>query len=130
YRDDDIRTTLAEGSVRISNATGVSALLKPGEVAVLAKNNGELSVKKANLDVELAWHNGYFLFDDERIESIMERVARWYDVEVEYQGDLSGKRFGGIFQRSKSIAQLLESFRETGLIEFTIEERRVIVMGK
>lgn len=130
YRDSDVRTTLAEGSVKVSNMTGLSALLKPGEVAVLDKNNDKFSVKKANLNIELAWHNGYFLFDDERIESIMERVARWYNVDVEYHGDLSGKRFGGIFQRSKSISQLLESFRETGLIEFTIEERRVIVMGK
>src|SRR3546814_5574015 len=90
-------------------------MLEPGEFAVLTKDSNKFTVGKANLNAEFAWHNGYFLFDDERIKSIMERVARWYDVEVEYRGDLSEKRLGGIFQRSKSLAQLLESFRETGL---------------
>ncbi len=130
YKDDAVKTTLVEGKVRVSNIAEMSALLQPGEAALLADKRGNFVVNKANLDLELAWYNGYFIFDDENIKSIMERVARWYDVEVEYQGDMTDKKFGGIFQRSKSMAQLLENFRETGLITFNIEGRRVIVMEK
>jgi len=130
YDGSDIRTTLAEGSVRVSSNGGSSELLKPGEVAVLTKGSDKFEVSEVNLNMELAWHNGYFLFEDESITSIMDRIARWYDIEVEYQGDLAEKRFGGVFRRSKNLAQLLESFQETGLIEFTITERRVIVMAR
>ncbi|WP_257669716.1 FecR family protein [Parapedobacter tibetensis] len=128
YPGNDVRTALVDGSVRVSNTSGASALLKPGEVAVFTRRGGNFTVGRVDLDVELAWHNGYFLFNDEAIESIMERVARWYDVEVEYRGDLSDKRFGGIFKRSKSIVQLLENLKDTGLITFHIEGRRIIVM--
>jgi len=125
-----VRTTLVEGSVRIRSLDGKSVMLRPGETAINKEGESDLTIIKANLDEELAWHNGYFIFNDEDIKSIMERVARWYDVEVEYKGDMRDKRFGGIFQKSKSILQLLENFKATGLIDFKIEERRVVVMAK
>ncbi len=60
----------------------------------------------------------------------MDRVARWYDIEVNYKGTFENIRLGGIFQRSKSIVQLLESFEATGLVKFTIEGRRITVIDK
>jgi len=131
YADDaTTKTTLVEGSVEVFGYTGKPIILKPGQAAVNGDKLPELSVVRANLDTELAWQNGYFVFNNEDIKSIMKRISRWYDVDVEYQGDLEHKRFGGIFQRSKSIAQLLDNFKETGIIDFKIVERRIIVIGK
>ncbi|MFC3198865.1 FecR family protein [Parapedobacter deserti] len=124
------RTALVEGSVRVTSAGGDTVVLQPGEAAVQPDGQPMIKVEKINMDEELAWHNGYFIFNDEGIQGIMQRIARWYDVEVSYQGNMSDKRFGGIFQRSKSVAQLLENFRTTGLVDFKIEERRIIVMEK
>ncbi|MFB2117763.1 FecR family protein [Parapedobacter sp. 2B3] len=128
YGIRETKTTLVEGSLRVV-ANGATVLLHPGE-QVINREASPLQVEAANMDQELAWHHGYFLFNDEGIESIMERVARWYDVEVEYHGNMADKRFGGTFQRSKSITQLLTSFRTTGLVDFKITERRIIVMEK
>lgn len=131
YTDDNTtKTTLVEGSVEVQGIGGKPIVLKPGQAAINGNDQPELMVVQANLDTELAWQNGYFVFNNEHIKSIMRRISRWYDVDVEYQGDLDQKRFGGIFQRSKSIAQLLDNFKETGIIDFNIEERRVIVIGK
>lgn len=131
YTDDaTTKTTLVEGSVEVQGRAGKPIVLKPGQAAVNGDRQPELRVVQANLDTELAWQNGYFVFNNEDIKSIMKRISRWYDVDVEYQGNLEHKRFGGIFQRSKSIAQLLDNFKETGIIDFKIVERRVIVIGK
>lgn len=131
YTDDaTTKTTLVEGSVEVQGHTGKPIVLKPGQAAINGDSQSGLRVVQANLDAELAWQSGYFVFNNEDIKSIMKRISRWYDVEVEYQGDVEFKRFGGIFQRSKSIAQLLDNFKETGIIDFKIVERRVIVIGK
>jgi len=130
YHEQQTKTTLVEGSVRVVTNTAEAVRLQPGEVATCTAGQTGLVVEKADLDGDLAWHNGYFIFNDENIRSIMERVARWYDVEVAYVGKMDDKRFGGIFQRSKSITQLLENFRTTGLVDFKITERRITVMAK
>ena len=127
--DEVIKTTLVEGRVQVTATAGTTVVLNPGEAAT-HRGGMDIAVTKVNVDEELAWHNGYFIFNDEPIQSIMQRVSRWYDVEVNFEGDMTDKRFGGIFQRSKSIAQLLESFKTTGLVDFKIVERRVIVTEK
>ncbi|MFC7523749.1 FecR family protein [Parapedobacter sp. GCM10030251] len=124
-----MKTTLVEGTVEVLQKDRVTAL-RPGEAAVSRHGQPEVHIKKADIDKDLAWHNDYFLFDNEDIVSIMDRVARWYDIEVNYKGTFENIRLGGIFQRSKSIVQLLESFEATGLVKFTIEGRRITVIDK
>lgn len=124
-----MKTTLVEGAVEVLQKDRIMAL-KPGEAAVSRRGQPEVHIKNADIDKDLAWHNDYFLFDNEDIVSIMDRVARWYDIEINYKGRFENIRLGGIFQRSKSIVQLLESFEATGLVKFTIEGRRITVIDK
>lgn len=127
-----VKTILVEGRVDVlcARESENNVALSPGEAAVSNMDCGSIEVVDCDLDEELAWHNGYFIFTNEPIVEIMSRVARWYDVEIAYEGDMDDVRLGGIFQRSKSIDQLLESFKATGLVNFYIEERRVTVMRK
>ncbi len=127
--DKQVKTSLAEGSVNVTAGTQ-TVQLRPGQQARSHDNGTSLRVQAVDLDEVLAWHNDLFFFDDEEITSIMDRVARWYNVDIEYRGSLAGKRFGGIFQRSKDLVQLLESMKMTGLVDFKITERRIIVVEK
>ena len=43
-------------------------------------------VSRPDLDEVLAWKEGEFKFSGQPIRAIMRQMARWYDVEVEYQG--------------------------------------------
>lgn len=131
--ENTVKTTLIEGAVKVTNK-GQSALLKPGEqsIASLSKSNIEVN----NIDVEeaLAWKNGYFLFNNENIKTVMKSIARWYDITVEYEGNVGQKTFGGTIERFATIEQLLKSMEMTGAIHFKIlpsepgKERRVVVM--
>ena len=128
YQDDnDITTTLLEGAVQVKNNNQAS-VIKPGEQAVVNNNTNVIKVKPANIEQAMAWKNGYFIFADEDVRSIMKKLSRWYNVEVEYRDDFANIRFGGSFYRSKSISELLSYMEEVGKIHFKIEGRRIIVM--
>jgi transmembrane sensor len=124
------RTTLLEGSVQVSDpaAPGKSWTLSPGEQATTNKRTGQIILAKANLKEAIAWKNGYFLFNDEQLESIMTKVARWYDIEVVYEGKLEEQSFLGKIERSKEISSILKLLELTGNVHFKISGRRVIVM--
>lgn len=125
----NVKTTLIDGAVEVIRDDH-TALLKPGEAAISRLGERAVYVEKTNIEEALAWHKNHFLFDNESIKDIMDRVGRWYDVEIDYKGNLDNIRLGGIFHRSKSIVRLLESFEATGLVTFTIEGRRVTVARK
>lgn len=58
----------------------------------------------------------------------MRKISRWYDVDVEYQGNIQRKRFGGTISKFENVSAVLNIMELTGVIRFKIEGRRIIVM--
>ena len=126
YSDEgEVKTTLIEGSVKVIYKDRV-VLLVPGQQFQPSR----LTAKIVEADTEevVAWKNGYFLFKDEDIRSIMRKVSRWYDVEVSYAADIPTVGFGGNISRSKDINEVLDALQLTNAVHFKIEGRRVTVM--
>lgn len=131
--EDNTKTTLVEGSVRVTPVDGtgnvavMAKVLKPGQQSVLKGT----SVKVNTVDTEeaLAWKEGLFMFDDEDLESIMRKVSRWYNVMVVFKDkSLLTKGFSGTVSRFGNVSQVLSKIEETGSVHFKIEERRIVVM--
>jgi len=128
YPDEAItRTTLLEGSVRISK-NNVKKVLIPGQQATGGMQTNGFDISNANIDEAIAWKNGLFLFHNENIRSIMKKIARWYDVDVYYQGTFAGQEYGGRVSKSKNLSEILKNLELTGTIHFKIDGRRVTVM--
>ncbi len=135
YDDEkQMNTTLLEGSVQILKGAD-KVLIKPGQSAILNKASEKITVAAADADQAVAWKNGYFIFVDESIESIMRKVSRWYDVEVSYTGNLNNKDFTGTISRNKNVSELLRMLELTGAVHFKIAQedlsgkgRRITVM--
>jgi transmembrane sensor len=126
------KTTLLEGSVKINKAVDGKIIneadykiLKPGEQATVKT---DIQVANADVDEAIAWKNGVFIFNDEKIESIMRKISRWYNVDVDYKGKITSEGFGGTVSRSKDISAILHVLEETGGVHFKVEGRRITVM--
>ncbi len=127
YEDESaIRTTLLEGSIKI-NKHGTSSLLKPGEQALLNKKGEIKIINHADVEEAIAWKEGKFQFDKADIHAVMRQIARWYDVDVAYQGSVSS-HFGGTISRNVNLSQVLNMLHLTGEVKFEIKDRKVMVM--
>lgn len=127
YRDDARTiTTLTQGLVRVTRGTD-KTIIKPGQLAI-SKPGEALTVKTANIEETLAWRNGLFSFNDDRVEDMMKEIARSYDVEIAYQGNVKDIKFWGTFPRSKGLGALLKNLEQTHTIHFKLTGRRVLVM--
>jgi len=120
-----LKTTLLEGSVRVADGNNTRKLV-PGEQATVV--NGLINVNKVDVEEAIAWKNGNFQFTNEGIDRIMQDIARWYNIEVVYNGPVTKENFGGAISRNKPLQDVLSSLEETGGVHFKIEGRRVIVM--
>ncbi len=131
------RTTLLEGSVRISHlaspdpvSTGTrlgSVILKPNQQSTLTQNN--IQIAAVDAEEAVAWKNGEFLFQNKPLENIMLEISRWYNVDVVYEDkQVAQKLFGGMISRSEELARVLSALEVTGDVHFKVEGRRVTVM--
>jgi hypothetical protein len=130
YNDEDaIRVTLLEGSVKVSrsNQSNGSVVIKPGQ-QVYTVGSGQLAVNK-DVDVEqvMAWKNGLFLFDKTDIKGVMRQLARWYDVDVSFEGYVPTQMFGGGIQRAVPLSKVLENLEKYG-VHFRIEDKKIVVL--
>ena len=127
YQDEaSTNTTLLEGSVQVTKGQNIRMLI-PGEQARVDQEN-KIQIIPVDPAAAVEWKNGNFNFSHEKIQSIMRKLSRWYNITVEYQGRPTTEGFVGTLPRSKNLTEVLSTLESTGLVHFKIEERRVVVM--
>lgn len=131
YNENEIKTTLVEGSVSVTLKEGARTdrpvFLKPGQQASLDKS-GVISVVNANIDESIAWKRDMFYFDDVSLEYIMNSLARWYDVDVIYNNEeLKNLTFGVVISRKENISEIAKLLKMTGTVDFDISGRKIFV---
>ncbi|RZJ70449.1 MAG: FecR family protein [Flavobacterium sp.] len=125
-----IFTTLLKGSVSVAvssqNEIQKTVKLIPGEQSIA--NEGSINVKKPIVDDVVAWKNGYFMFDNETLENIMKKVARWYDIKVIYQDEaLKNKTFFGSVSKFEHVSEILKLLQKTDGVKFEIEDKQILI---
>ncbi|MBB6235889.1 hypothetical protein HDC90_000489 [Pedobacter sp. AK013] len=137
YKDETAsKVTLLEGAVKINNGAE-KVVLKPGQQAEISERAGQGIILNNDIDTEqaVAWKDGYFMFANEPVESIMRKIERWYDVSIIYQDNLQDKALWGTVSRYKNVSEVLKRLELTGVVRFKMDnlngkgkERRIIVM--
>jgi transmembrane sensor len=126
YDDEsEARTTLLEGSVKITKGTS-SMLLQPGQQASCGPDDLVSLVKDADVEESVAWKEGLFSFDGADLPSIMRQLARWYDLEVYYEGEVPKRHFTGKVFRNLPLSETLKIL-ELSHVHFRIEGNRLTV---
>ncbi|WP_343308130.1 FecR domain-containing protein [Chitinophaga niabensis] len=126
YADEAaIKTALLEGTVRVRTGKANTAVLKPGQQAVI--NDGEMEVVPADPEEVSAWRNGLFHFRKATIPEMLRQIARWYDVEVRFEGGVPERTFSGDIERKLSLQQVLAILRVTR-INYTIDNQKQITI--
>ena len=124
-----VQTALVEGKVGIRvKSTGEEFLLKPNQVAKFDVQGKDVEVSDVDTYYYTAWRVGEFVFQNETIEEIMDRLCLWYDTEVFYANDdVKGKRFTGVIARFTDVADVLHLIGETATVRFNLKGNTITV---
>lgn len=139
YGDEDqIKVTLLEGSVKViatallqQKGNNSSVMLKPGQQAslVIPGAGEEFKLRtssQVNIEEVMAWKNNQFYFISANIRTIMSQLARWYDVEVEYDHNITN-HFTGYISRSVNASEVFKMLEHAGDLKFIIKGKKVVV---
>lgn len=113
-------TTLAEGavSVRIKNSNQIFNI-QPGEKFRLNRVENTYNQSKTDVESELAWKDGEFIFKSIPFPELVQRLERWYDVKLLWSGKkLESFSYTGRFKNQETVWQVLDALKLTTPISY------------
>lgn len=128
-KTDRIQTVLVEGKVGIKMAENdCEYILSPSQLADYNTSTGKLEVKEIDLTPYTAWTRGEFVFENQRLEEILETLSLWYDIEVFYQNSsLKDLHFTGYVKRYQTIDQILNALSQSVGVKFSQQGKTLMV---
>ncbi|EDM35837.1 putative anti-sigma factor [Pedobacter sp. BAL39] len=122
------QTTLLEGSIEVSNLgrPGLKKTLKPGQQ--LSSDNNLSVVTEVDADDAIAWKEGLFYFNDQRLDVIMQDISRWYNVPVVFSDEsVKSILYSGTISRYSNVSQILSKIEQMGAVKFRISADKITV---
>ena len=124
--EDEIQVTLEEGSLEMDGHR-----IQPGEQIIYNKKTSRSSVRPVDTKEFVAWHEGHFLFRNERLEDILRTLARWYDFSYRFEDeDVKNVRIGAYLGRYDSMQPIIDLFRRTELVNISIKNDIIYFSSK
>lgn len=129
YPNQELNITLVEGSVEL-NSKQISGKVQliPGDNANLKIGGAKIYVSQVDVRKYIAWRDGYFYFEKERLEDILTKLERWYDFKVFYQNQaVKDYAFRMRADRNQDFAEIVRRLEQTGRISFQLKGNVVVV---
>jgi len=122
--NDQVQTVLVEGEVTIVNQSSTElATMYPGELATFSNSNQQITKTKTDLQKYIAWKSGKLMFRDDKMNKVVEKLERWYNVEFEIEDpEIANYVYTATFI-GESLDQVLKMLTLSAPIRYTISER-------
>ena len=132
YDKDYIETVLVKGRVGLQMEGNTQEWqIKPNELARYDRKNKTMEVKEVDILPFVTWQVGHFLFKNQSLEKIMDIMARWYDVSVEFQDEsIRNLHFTGDIKRHANFSIILKALTSSVNVNYRLEGRELILYMK
>lgn len=127
YPDDCYtHVVLQEGRVEVKGKEDVfKEILSPNEQISFNHNKKSLKISEVDADRFTAWKDSYLIIDDEPFWQAVDRIERWYNVEIVIKDEvLNNFRFKATF-KDEPLDEVLRLIAITTPIQYKIEKREV-----
>jgi hypothetical protein len=126
YKEDGVvKTSLLEGAVQLQRDAS-KLVLSPGQQAIGRAIGGLRHNNSFDEEEVMGWREGKYKFQNADIRLVLNQVARWYDVTIQYEDEIHAK-FNGIILKSNGIDKIFDLLSLTQAVSFTRNGQNIIV---
>ena len=124
-QEKNISVVLKEGSVQILDKQDQpSYLMKPDERFQFDKQQNKALISAIDAGEFTSWTMGLLQFKGESLEEVMNKLSRWYNVDIEIRDDqLKSYNFRATF-KDEQLGEILKMIALTTPMKYKIEERQ------
>jgi len=127
--DQETDVVLVEGSVNLYTTEDIDSgvLLNPGFKGSYTKEGSSIATTPVITSIYTAWVKGELVFRNMTFDNILKKMERHYNIEIVNNNTiLANEKFNASF-RSLPIEKILEYFKITYDIDYTINDNKVII---
>ncbi len=124
WKQGQVKTILTEGEIKVRNGKKVK-FVHEGYASV--SGGGAVNIEKADLEEALAWKDGYFYFNGKNLKEIMEEIARWYNVDLKFEMNVSKDIYKGGIKRTESIESVCTMLEVLTGVDLEVKNRTLLV---
>ena len=132
--DDELVTTLIKGNVEITNIKGAPDKefnLIVNDQLIFNRLNLSIKLQKVDAKAYSSWTEGSFIFENESLEKIFQKLQRWYNINVFFiEDDARYFEFTGILPRFENFEDILEMLETISDVEFIIKGQSILISVK
>ena len=126
--EKEIKATLVEGNIGFKSEEVAELKIKPGYQLRLVEGAKKPEVKPVKIYNEIAWKNRMFCFESERLESIMLKLERWYNVDIFFENSkVREERFSLELRRHEDFWQVLDLIERAGMVEIVVKKNVIFI---
>jgi ferric-dicitrate binding protein FerR (iron transport regulator) len=124
--ENEVEVVLKEGELIFNNKERDQAFtMKPNDMVVYNKSHKDLSVEVVQPQKFLSWTEGKLVFRNDPIDVVARRLERWYNINVEVDGDFSDElRLRATF-KDESLREVLGLMQRSLNVKCQIKERNL-----
>jgi ferric-dicitrate binding protein FerR (iron transport regulator) len=129
YSENIIQVILVEGSIGVLNKEPVAEYaLKVSQLAEYNKESQSVRIQSVDVAPYIAWNEGKFIFENKKMEAIMETLSLWYDMDVQFSNnDLKNILFTGSIDRNNSVEDILKAIEFTTNVHIRVKGKVVSI---
>jgi len=127
-KENKYSTLLLEGKVMLSEKKGKSnheVTLKPGQQGYVNQNQNDIRINEVdNPENEISWIHGYFRLENERLDQLLDRIAKYYNVKITLPESLTPMIISGKLDLKENPETVLNDIAVLANLELTQEEKK------
>lgn len=129
FNPKQTEVALVKGSISVtSKGSTKEYLMKPGQLAHTNASSENVAIYNADLTPYIAWNEGRLIFENRTLESIVEILEHWYNVDISFGSpELKQLRFTGNMDRYATITPILKAIARTTNLRISIEDRDILI---
>ena len=127
--EKSIEVALIHGKIKVKNNQSpekLSAILEPHQMIRIDENTDRYVVQTFDETAISGWTDGILYFKNAGISEIVQKLERWYNVEVQVKGELGVKAFSGEFD-NESLDKVLNGIGFSLHFQYSIKGRKVVI---
>ncbi len=122
---------LVSGSIGVTPKEGSERMIRPGQQAIFNVHKSSLKIEDVDTSLYTAWNEGRMVFEDCPLESLIEVIAKWYDVDYTFtDNNLRAVHLSGTFDRYGTLADILNAISELTNAEASLQDNKVVLGRK
>lgn len=129
YSMQGIQTVLVSGKVGVRGKNSKEEyIMQPSQLAEFSETGVFKGIREVNPVTYTAWRNGRFVFEDEGLEEILNRLSRWYNVDVFYSNEkVKEYHFTGHMEKYENMEVILRAISKMVGVHFTVQGKTIVV---